>query len=158
MSAPARAVESHHHSHGPANRRRRVLETAAPLFVRFPTTLADSGVVVLHDVYGLTESVEQCCRALARLGHLAVAPIFYYQCGGRAYTSDRLLAARSAWSRLTHEDLAADIAGALDYLQRRCGIPASQIALAGIGSSVRLAETAAAEHGVAVVCVDALAE
>lgn len=135
----APAVVEHHHPHGPANRGRRVLEAAAPLFVRFPDRLADTAVVVLHDAFGLTESVERCCRALARAGHLAVAPYFYHQTGGREFTSDRAEQATAAWAALTRADQAADVAGALDHLDRRCGIAAAATAVLGLGAAAELA-------------------
>lgn len=137
------AVVEHHHAHGPANRGRRVLQTAAPLFVRFPDSLATTAVVVLHDAAGLTDAVEDCCRELARLGHLAVAPYFYYETGGREFATAEPGVARAAWARLRPADLAADVAGALDYLERRCGIRGSATALLGIGSAAWLA---AADH------------
>lgn len=139
MSAPATVAERHHHAHGPANRRRRVLETVAPLFVRFPDRLAETAVVVLHDAYGLTAPIEDCCRELARHGHLAVAPILYHETGGRAFTRDQPDLALLAWRRLRHADLVADVAGAMDYLERRCGVPASSTALLGFGESPHLA-------------------
>ena len=43
----------HHHAHGPANRRRWIMPSAAPLFVRFPVERANTGVLVLHDEHGL---------------------------------------------------------------------------------------------------------
>lgn len=134
MTAPATVVEHHHHSHGPANRGRRVLETSAPLFVRFPDRLAETAVIVVHDAYGLTTPIEDCCRALARLGHLAVAPILYYETGGRAFTTDQPGIARAAWDRLRPADIVADVHGAVDYLERRCGIPPSSTALLSIGA------------------------
>lgn len=137
------ATVAHHHAHGPANRRRRVLETAAPLFVRFPDRLADTAVVVLHDVFGLTEPVEQCCRMLAALGHLAVAPYFYYETGGREFTPTEPATAQLAWSRLVESGLRADVTGALDHLERRCGIPAASTAVLGIGAGAELATRSA---------------
>lgn len=151
MSAPATVAERHHHAHGPANRRRRVLETAAPLFVRFPGRLAETAVVVLHDAYGLTAPIEDCCRELARHGHLAVAPILYHENGGRAFTTDQPDLAESAWRRLRHADLVADVAATLDYLERRCGVPSASTALLGFGESARLAAEIASEHQLGAV-------
>jgi dienelactone hydrolase len=73
-----------HLAHGPANRRRRVLETAAPLFVCEPSEAPRGGVIVVHDVLGLTHDAEAACRRLARGGWLAVAPFLYHQHGGPA--------------------------------------------------------------------------
>ncbi|NIH81412.1 dienelactone hydrolase family protein [Amycolatopsis viridis] len=134
---------SHHHGHAPANRRRRVLETAAPLLVRFPDGPVRSAVIVLHDEHGLTDAAEAGCRALARCGYLAVAPLLYYDTGGRVFPDGRFDALRTA-------DLAADIAGALDHLHRRVGVPAGATAVAGLGQGAHLAAWAAAGHALPV--------
>ncbi|MEV0050609.1 dienelactone hydrolase family protein [Saccharopolyspora shandongensis] len=143
------AHHDHHHAHGPANRGRRVLRTAAPLFVRFPRTRLRTAVVVLHDAYGLTEPIEHCCRALARNGHVAVAPYLYYETGGKEFRPENEETARAAMSSLAADDLAADIAGALDHLASRLGIPARATGALGVGETGPLATRAAAEHDLA---------
>ncbi|GAA4834121.1 dienelactone hydrolase family protein [Saccharopolyspora rosea] len=140
------STTGHHHAHGPANRRRRVLRTAAPLFVRFPHGVARAAAVVLHDVPGLTGEIEDCCRALARCGYVTAAPYLYYECGGREFRPDQ---GRTAMSRLTADDLAADIGGALDHLRERVGVPPSATAVLGVGMGGHLATWAAAEHRLA---------
>lgn len=147
----------HQHAHGPANRGRRVLRTAAPLFVRFPSTEARAAVVVLHDVYGLTEGVEEHCRALARRGYLVIAPYLYYETGGKEFRTEHEETARAAMSLLAPDDLAADVSGALDHLGRRVGIPPHSIGLLGIGMGGYLASRAAVDHELAaVVAIDPL--
>ncbi|WP_020418950.1 dienelactone hydrolase family protein [Amycolatopsis sp. ATCC 39116] len=135
MTTPA---TSHHHGHAPANRRRRVLKTAAPLLVRYPAADVRAAVVVLHDERGLTAEAEDACRALAECGYLAVAPLLYYDTGGRVFP-------RGNFAALEPDDLAADVAGALDHLSRRAGVPAS--AFIGLGQGAHLAAWAAAAHG-----------
>ncbi|MDA3624550.1 dienelactone hydrolase family protein [Saccharopolyspora oryzae] len=139
----------HHHAHGPANRGRRVLRTAAPLFVRFPSTRPRTAVVVLHDAYGLTEPIEDCCRALAGRGHVAVAPYLYYETGGKEFRPDNEHTAQAALSLLAADDLAADIAGALDHLTTRLGIPTTATGVLGVGATGYLATWAATEHQLA---------
>lgn len=145
---------AHHHAHGPANRGRRVLRTAAPLFVRFPRTRARGAVVVLHDAYGLTEPIEECCRALARSGYVAVAPYLYYETGGKEFRPEHPETAQAAMCLLAADDLAADVAAALDHLNARLGIPAGATGVLGVGTSGDLATWAAAEHrlGAAAAC------
>lgn len=144
----------HHHAHGPANRGRRVLETSAPLFVRWPETPPRTAVVVLHDVYGLTGDVERRCATLAAHGQLAVAPYFYYETGGREFTTTSPERARRAWARLTEASKLADVAGALDHLRRRCGIPPESITLLGIGAGADVAAAASTHYGVDVMSAD----
>jgi poly(3-hydroxybutyrate) depolymerase len=129
----------HHHGHAPANRRRRILKTAAPLLVRVPATRVRSAVIVLHDGRGLTAAAENCCRALAACGHLAVAPLLYYETGGPVFGEGR-------FSSLRPGDLAADIAAALDHLGYRAGIPRHATGVLGLGQGAHLAAWAAAEH------------
>lgn len=147
---PAELIEHHHHhAHGPANRRRRVLRTAAPLFVRFPDEPPRAAVIVLHDIYGLTESVEQHCRALARFGYVAIAPFLYYQNGGKEFRPEHVETARAAMELLAADDLAADITAALAHLRERLGMPAESTAVLGVGMGGHLATWAAAEHELA---------
>ena len=142
-------ISGHHHAHGPANRRRRVLQTAAPLFVRHPRSEAKAAVIVLHDMYGLTEQVENDCRALAGSGYLAVAPYLYYDSGGKEFRPEAEITARAAMSLLLAADLAADLAGALDYLRQRAGIAPQRTGVLGRGMGGYLASWAAAEHELA---------
>lgn len=134
------------HGHGPANRRRIVLDDAAPLFVRFPDGPPRTAVVVLHDVFGLTEPVEHRCRVLAAAGHLVVAPYLYHQSGGREFAGG---AAVAAMARLAPAMLVADVAAALDHLTRRQDVAREATAVVGIGSGRHLAALAAAAHPVA---------
>ncbi|MBO0849572.1 MAG: dienelactone hydrolase family protein [Pseudonocardia sp.] len=138
MTAPA-----HHHAHGPANRRRRIVRTAAPLFVVEPAGPVRGGALVLHGAAGLTEEVERYCRDLALGGRLAVAPYHYYESGGREYP-DPATAPELATEAL-HEDATA----ALDYLVRRRGLGTGRIRAHGFGAGVGLARWMAAHHPIA---------
>ncbi|UQS23794.1 dienelactone hydrolase family protein [Amycolatopsis thermalba] len=142
MTTPA---TSHHHGHAPANRRRRILKTAAPLLVRYPVADVRAAVIVLHDERGLTAGAEAACRALAECGYLAVAPLLYYDTGGRVYP-------RGNFAALEPEDLAADVAGALDHLRRRAQVPPT--AFTGLGQGAHLAAWAATTHGLPAVGVE----
>jgi dienelactone hydrolase len=139
----------HHLSHGPANRGRRVLQTAAPLFVCRPEAPPKGGVIVLHDVHGMTEPIERACRLLALDGWLAVSPYLYYQRGGPAFpdTGPETVpeAARAEMAGLSPDDVAADIAAAHAYLTARAP---SRPAVAGLGAGGHLAAWAAARHEV----------
>lgn len=139
----------HHHSHGPANRRSRVLETAAPLFVAEPRDEVTRGAIVLHDVFGLTGDIERYCRSLAGCGVLAVAPYHYYDTGGCEQPD--LATAQVAANRLAGDRLRDDVLAAHDYLVRRRGLAASSVAVAGFGMGARLAEWASAEREIALL-------
>jgi carboxymethylenebutenolidase len=113
---------SGHLAHGPANRGRRRNDTAAPLFVCEPRTSPRGGVVVVHDLFGLTPDAEAAARRLAADGWLAVAPFLYHGHGGPVFR-DRP-AARAEWASLSLADLDGDIAAAESYLaERGCRAP-----------------------------------
>lgn len=139
-------AHDHHHSHGPANRSRRILETTAPLFVEEPVGDVRGGTIVLHDIFGLTGSVEKYCRHAARDGLLAVAPYHYYDVGGREYGEPAR--ARGAARLLDRDGLHDDLVGALDYLVRRRGLPTGEVSVVGFGMGADLAHRAAAELGI----------
>ena len=137
-----------HLAHGPANRGRRVLDTAAPLFVCEPRTAPRGGVVMMHDIFGLTHEVEAACRRLAGDGWLTVAPFLYHRHGGPVFgdsvsgdsafensvSRDSVAAvagARAELSGLSLKDLGGDVAAAVSYLAGR-GCP--QAAIIGLGT------------------------
>ncbi len=72
-----------------------MLETAAPLFVCEPSGAARSGVIVVHDVLGLTHDAEAAGRHLARAGWLSVAPFLFHEHGGPTFGLSALAAARA---------------------------------------------------------------
>lgn len=141
MSAVAPPVSPHHHSHGPANRRRRVLPTAAPLFVEEPSGPVRGGVIVLHDIFGLTDYIEHYCRLLAQSGWLAVAPYHYYDVGGREYSD--VSTALAALGRLSTRGLTDDVAAGLAYLTERRGLDNRSVAVLGFSMGAHLAAWAA---------------
>ena len=129
-----------HLAHGPANRRRRVLETAAPLFVCEPSGAARGGVIVVHDVLGLTHDAEAACRRLARAGWLSVAPFLFHEHGGPTFGLSSLATARAELGRRSLGDLGADLTAAASYLAGRgCG----DVVVAGFGTGGYLAASAA---------------
>lgn len=106
-----------HLAHGPANRGRRVLETAAPLFVCEPPSDPRGGAVLIHGLPGLTHDAEAACRRLASGGWLTVAPFLYHASGGRVFDDpDR---ARAELAGLSPAGLAADVTAAVTYLAGR---------------------------------------
>lgn len=136
----------HHHGHGPANRGRQVLQTAAPLLVRTPGGRGRAAVVLLHDMHGLDERTELAARSLANCGYLTVVPYLYHQDGGRVFRPQESDAAAAAMAGLSTTDLADDVAGALDHLRRRLGFDDRDIGFAGMGAGAHLAALAAREH------------
>jgi hypothetical protein len=122
-----------HLAHGPANRGRRVPDTAAPLFVCEPRTAPRGGVVMVHGIFGLTHEVEAACRRLAGNGWLTVAPFLYHRHGGPVFgeSAASVADARAELSGLSLKDLGGDVAAAVCYLAGR-GCP--QSAIIGLGT------------------------
>jgi dienelactone hydrolase len=111
----------HHHAHGPANRGRVVLTTAAPLFVCEPAAgTTRAAVVALHGRHGITAAFERGLRAVAAHGYLVAAPIHYFRDGGPEYVT--AFAARDAYAALSEEDIEADVDAAVHHLGDRLGL------------------------------------
>ena len=130
-----------HLAHGPANRGRRVLQAAAPLFICEPGQPPRGGAVVIHGVRGLTHETEAACRLLARDGWFAAAPLLYHEHGGTVFPESDQAGARAELASLPLATLAADLAAAVSYLSGR-GIGAP--AVIGFGTGGHLAAWAAA--------------
>ncbi|MHA6799554.1 dienelactone hydrolase family protein [Bounagaea algeriensis] len=139
----------HHHAHGPANRKRWIMPTAAPLFVRQPTGQPRAAVIVLHDARGLDEDVEQRCRQLAGFGYTAAAPYLYYENGGKEFRPDDEETAVAAMSVLSPHDLDADVSAAVAHLEEKAAIPPARIGVLGFGLGGYLAARACAVHALA---------
>jgi carboxymethylenebutenolidase len=140
------------YGHPPANRGRRVLAMAAPLFVCEPDGDIRGGAIVLHDLFGITEYTEDTCRWLARTGLLAISPYLYHQRGGPAFDSGERATARGHMTGLTADDMTDDIDAALHYLRARTAGPAVVI---GYGMGAQLATwTASRQALAAAVAVD----
>jgi carboxymethylenebutenolidase len=107
----------HHHAHGPANRGRVVLTTAAPLFVCEPPSLAAAAVIALHGPRGITAGFEWGLRAVAAQGYLVAAPIHYFRDGGHEYVTPA--SARRAYAALSEADIDADVDAAVDHVASR---------------------------------------
>jgi carboxymethylenebutenolidase len=134
-------MAGHHLAHGPANRGRRVLQAAAPLFICEPGQSPRGGAVVIHGVRGLTHETEVACRLLARDSWFAVAPLLYHEHGGTVFPESDQARALAELASVPVATLAADLAAAVSYLSGR-GIDAP--AVIGFGTGGHLAAWAAA--------------
>jgi carboxymethylenebutenolidase len=110
-----------HHAHGPANRGRIVLTTAAPLFVCEPIVEHPlEAVIALHGPRGITSEFEDGLRAMAARGYLVAAPFHYFRNGGPEYVNAD--AAILAYEALTEFDIDVDIDAAIDHVETRLGL------------------------------------
>ncbi|HVT66966.1 MAG TPA: hypothetical protein VHF26_04395, partial [Trebonia sp.] len=132
----------HHHAHGPANRGRIVLTTAAPLFVCEPPAPAGGAVIALHGPHGLTAEFEWGLRAVAAQGYLVAAPIHYFRDGGHEYVSD--VTARRAYAALADQDMDADVDAAVNHVTGRLRLRV--VALMGSEPAAAVVRRAASRH------------
>jgi dienelactone hydrolase len=142
---------AHQHAHGPANRGRIVLTTAAPLFVCPPTSPVRGALVALHAGTGIDDEFEAGLRLVACRGLLVVAPYAYYRDGGPHHPPGP--SADTAYARLRDADLDADVDAAVDHLTSRIGLPAAAICCLGAGSGAVPAARAAERHPFAATVV-----
>jgi len=67
-------------------------------FLVRPSTSANSAVVVVHEIFGITDFIRNITRRLASLGYLAIAPNLYSR-GADVFTEERITGVmRRFWS------------------------------------------------------------
>lgn len=123
---------------------------AVPLTVSRPAgERPDAGIVVIQDAFGLSPSMIEATRRIARQGYLAVAPHLYHR------TSDGPLAdfdsAKPHMTKLNAANLAHDIADAREYLDA-AGIAPSHVGIVGfcMGGTVSLWQAADGDFAASV--------
>jgi carboxymethylenebutenolidase len=104
-----------------------------------------SAVVVIHEIFGLTDWVRSVADQIAAAGYIAIAPDLlsgFGPNGGRSSDFPSVDAAREAISKLDPDVVTADLSAAADYVKK---LPASngKVAVAGFcwggGQSFRFA-------------------
>jgi len=125
--------------------RSHVTETAGddgvPLIVSVPPGIARAGVVVLHEVWGLSAPVAALVGRLADCGYITAAPHLYHRIGNPVVTNGRFTQARRYHDTLTVEGLTFDIESALAWIRDQ---GAQKIAAIGFSMGGTLALWAAA--------------
>ena len=125
--------------------RSHVIETAGgggvPLTVSVPPGVARAGVVVLHEVWGLSAPVAALVGRLADCGYVTAAPHLYHRIGDPVVTDGRFARARRYHDTLTMEGLTFDIQSALAWIRDQ---GAQKIAAMGFSMGGTLALWAAA--------------
>src|SRR5438477_6242441 len=92
-----------------------------PAFVARPTSGRGPGIVVLQEIFGVTEYMKQRARDLASLGYVAAVPQLYWRLGRDIETPENtpegLQEAFGYMQRLDQRQAVDDAAAALDYLR-----------------------------------------
>lgn len=103
-------------------------------FVVYPETKGKApAVVVIHEIFGMTDWVRSVADQLAAQGYIAIAPDLlsgFGPNGGRSSDFPSIDVAREAVSKLDPDTVTADLNAAADYVKK---LPASNGKLAVVG-------------------------
>lgn len=93
-----------------------------PTFVAMPASGRGPGIVVLQEIFGVTDYIKQRTRDLAGLGYVAMAPQLYWRLGSDVElpenTPEGLQQAFGYMQRMDEAQAVDDAAAALEYLRR----------------------------------------
>ena len=116
---------------------------------------AETGVVVAHELFGVSPDIIGVVDDLAAAGHLAIAPEFYHRDSAPGQWFDRDDDGRCAGfaqlHRMNRRDALADVAAAIEHLRGQPGI--RNIAMIGFSAGGHLAYLAASRLPIAATAV-----
>ena len=119
--------------------------TVLPAYVARPTSSSPTGVIVAHELFGVTPGIQGVADDLASAGHLAIAPEFYHRTAppGRWLPSDDAGRAEGFdhLNRLQRQQAIDDTAAGIAWLRSQPGI--ERIGLIGFSAGGHLAFLAA---------------
>ncbi|TFD86921.1 dienelactone hydrolase family protein [Cryobacterium serini] len=123
----------------------RAIETAGeggvPLTVSVPASVARAGVIVLHEIWGLSTPVADLVVRLADCGYITAAPHLYHRIADPVVTGGKFAQARRYHNTLTRAGLILDIESAQAWIRAQ---GAQKIAVIGFSMGGTLALWAAA--------------
>jgi len=122
-----------------------------PLSIHHPEAVAVGGVVVIQEVFGVTDHIEDVCQRLADAGWLAVAPHLFWRTGDPQLPYDDFSQVRPHAAAMTAETILADVDAALSYIDG-AGFPPEVAGIVGfcMGGTVAMAVAAERPIGAAV--------
>lgn len=112
------------------------------------------GVVLAHGIGGLTPSVKELARAIARMGYACVVPDLYYRSGVAAGTPG--IERVDVDAVFGDGRMIADLEDAADFLASSGGVDPDRIGVVGIGHGGRLAMLLAARWPYRFRCLSAV--
>ena len=127
------------------------MSETTPLSVFEPAGDAKGGLVVIQEIFGVNDHIEDVCRRLADEGWLAVAPHLFHRSGDPKLGYDAMEDARSHAQELTADGVMEDVDAAIARVAE-AGIPRSRTGIVGfcMGGSVALVTAARRDLGAAV--------
>ncbi|PRZ36609.1 carboxymethylenebutenolidase [Antricoccus suffuscus] len=96
--------------------RRATSAGGVPLTVCAPSHAVRRGVVVLHEIWGVTPSIGAVTRRLAGAGYAVAAPHLYHRQDSPIPARERVNDALRLRRTLTASGIDSDVRGAIDYL------------------------------------------
>jgi carboxymethylenebutenolidase len=122
-----------------------------PLSIHHPEGVAVGGVVVIQEIFGVSDHIEDVCQRLAQAGWLAVAPHLFWRTGDPIVATDDFGTALEHTGKLTPEGILDDVDAALAYIQD-AGFPLDAAGIVGFcaGGSIAFAVATQRPIGAAV--------
>lgn len=122
-----------------------------PLSVHEPAGDPKGGVVVIQEIFGVNEHIEDVCRRLADAGWLAVAPHLFHRTGDPKLGYTDMDEGRAHAGKLTADGILDDVDAALARVAE-AAIPPSRTGVVGfcMGGTVALVVAVHREVGAAV--------
>src|SRR5437016_11701283 len=91
------------------------------------------GVLVIQEAFGLNDHNKDVARRIAGEGYVALAPDLYWRGGkGRTVRYDELPEAIALMQSLKDDEVVADVAGAIAYLERQPFVRGDRIGITGV--------------------------
>jgi carboxymethylenebutenolidase len=103
-------------------------------------------ILVIQEAFGLNDHIKDVTRRIAAEGYTALAPDMFWRGGkGRAVKYDELPAAIGMMQGLKDNDVVADLAGAIAWLEKQPSVRADRIGITGFCMGGRISYLAACE-------------
>jgi carboxymethylenebutenolidase len=127
------------------------MSETTPLSVFEPAGDAKGGLVVIQEIFGVNDHIEDVCRRLAAEGWLAVAPHLFHRSGDPKLGYDAMDEGRAHAQELTADGVMEDVDAAIARIAD-AGIPLTRTGIVGfcMGGSVALVTAVRRELGAAV--------
>ena len=102
-------------------------------------------VIVVHEIFGVNEHIQDICRRLAKLGYLAVAPDLYYRQGDVSHLADHREIIAKVVSKVPDEQVMVDLDATFNFVIQGRGDP-GRVGLTGFCWGGRIAWLYAAHN------------
>jgi carboxymethylenebutenolidase len=125
-------------------------------FLTLPTAGSGPGMVVVQEIFGVTDYIKDVCARLSDLGYVALAPDLYSRFDGESVIDERsgnsLPRAFAAMQKLDMPQAARDAADTLEHLRHLPEVTGGRAGIIGfcLGGGIAYFVAAAAEPDVAV--------